>query len=414
MASSKLMCWGVQSRAFSLSSRAASANIFKDVVICGGMRTPIASFRSKLNSVPVTELGSTAIFATLEHAGIKPSLVQEAFVGVVLPADAGQAPARQAVLGAGLNVSTIVTAVNKTSASGMKSIMLAAEHLQLGLQDFAIGAGMENMSRVPFFLKRGDTPYGGIHLADGVLRDGLIDVYGNLHLGGCTDKIAKKYGVTREEQDEYAAQSYRRAAAAWESGVMAKEVVPVEIKEGKREYLFDMDEEFQRVNYERLPTLNPAFTKDGTITAGNASSLSDGAAAVLLARMKAADQHHIPPIAKILALADAATEPEEFSVAPTLVIPKLLEIAGLKVDDIDLFEINEAFAVTPILAIKKFNLDPNKVNVHGGAISLGDPVGMSGARIVVHLLHALKSGQKGLAAICNGGGGASGMIIEKL
>ncbi|VDM47061.1 unnamed protein product [Toxocara canis] len=257
--------------------------MFQDVVICGGMRTPIGSFRSKLSSVPVTGLGSTAIYATLEEVGLKPSIVQEAFVGVVVPANAGQAPARQAVLGAGnfcgstrcvkscyscsviaifhgLDVSTIVTAVNKMCASGMKSIMLAAEHLQLGLQDFVIAAGMENMSQVPFFLKRGVTPYGGLYLTDGVLRDGLVDAYSSLHMGACTDQVAKKYGISREQQDEYAAMSYRRSAAAWENGVMAEEIVPVEVKDGKNTFIVDTDEEFPKVNYDKLPTLKPAFT----------------------------------------------------------------------------------------------------------------------------------------------------------
>ncbi|KHN78980.1 Acetyl-CoA acetyltransferase A, mitochondrial [Toxocara canis] len=264
MVSLKLVSWSVQSRAFSLSCKAASASNFKDVVICGGMRTPIGSFRSKLSSVPVTGLGSTAIYATLEEVGLKPSIVQEAFVGVVVPANAGQAPARQAVLGAGnfcgLDVSTIVTAVNKMCASGMKSIMLAAEHLQLGLQDFVIAAGMENMSQVPFFLKRGVTPYGGLYLTDGVLRDGLVDAYSSLHMGACTDQVAKKYGISREQQDEYAAMSYRRSAAAWENGVMAEEIVPVEVKDGKNTFIVDTDEEFPKVNYDKLPTLKPAFT----------------------------------------------------------------------------------------------------------------------------------------------------------
>ncbi|VDK43439.1 unnamed protein product [Anisakis simplex] len=417
MATTRLVVWScLQTRAFSMS---ASCGMFKDVVICGGLRTPIGSFRSKLSELPVTGLGAAAIYGTLEKAGIKPSIIQEAFVGVSIPSNAGPAPARQAILGAGLDVSSVATGINKMCSSGMKAIMLAAEHLQLGAQDvrcffFAIGAGMENMSRVPFFLKRGDIPYGGIKIADGIEQDVLMDPYANMHIGACADKVAKKYGITREEQDDYVVIDYDRAITAWRDGIMANEIVPIEVEQNEQTIIFDKDEQLGRINTHEVPMLKSAFSEDGTITMGNMAAMGDGAAAVIMARVKAAEEHHIPSIARILSVADAATDPDEFAVAPALVIPRVLEMAGLSINDIDLFEIHDQFAIIPLLTIRHFELDPDKVNAHGGSISFAHPIGMSGARLIVHLLNVLRPGQKGLAAICNGGGGAAGMIIERL
>ncbi|KHN73958.1 Acetyl-CoA acetyltransferase A, mitochondrial [Toxocara canis] len=385
-----------------------------DVVFVGAARTPVGSFRSSLSTVPATTLGALAIKGAIEHAKIKPSQVQEVFFGCVVPSDLGQGPARQAVLGAGCDPSTIVTTVNKLCASGMKSIACGASLLQLGLQEIVVGGGMESMSRAPYYLPRGDTPYGGMKLVDGLLRDGLTDAYSNQQMGLCADNVAKKFGITREEQDKFAIESYKKSAAAWESGACKAEVVPVEVTHGKKTFLVDKDEEFTRVNFEKLPKLKPAFSKDGTITAGNASTINDGAAACVLTTVEGAKKYGLKPLARMLAYGDAATNPTEFPVAPSLVIPKILKLANLEVKDIDMWEINEAFAVVPLHSMKTLNIDPSKVNIHGGGCSLGHPIGMSGARIIVHLIHAMKPGQKGCAAICNGGGGAGGMIIEKL
>uniref|UniRef100_F1L2U9 Acetyl-CoA acetyltransferase A n=2 Tax=Ascaris TaxID=6251 RepID=F1L2U9_ASCSU len=300
-------------------------------------------------------------------------------------------------------------------ASGLKSIACAAASVELGLQEIVIGGGMENMSMMPYYIRRGQTPFGGIPVVDGALRDGLTDAYSGLQMGACTDIVAHEFGITRQEQDEYAINSYKRSAAAWESGVFKDEVVPIEVTKGKNKVLVNRDEEYTRVNFEKLPRLKPVFTKDtGTVTAGNASTLNDGAAACVLTSVEGAKKHGLKPLARILAYGDAATKPTHFATAPALVIPKVLRLANLKIEDIDMWEVNEAFAAVPLYTMKTLKIDPAKVNIHGGGVSLGHPIGMSGARIIVHLVHALKPGQKGCAAICNGGGGAGGMIIEKL
>uniref|UniRef100_A0A914RWM4 Uncharacterized protein n=1 Tax=Parascaris equorum TaxID=6256 RepID=A0A914RWM4_PAREQ len=287
------------------------------------------------------------------------------FFGCVVPSNCGQGPARQATLGAGCDPSTIVTTVNKLCASGMKSIACAASLLQLGLQE------------------------------DGIPRDGLTDAYSNQLMGACADNVAKRFNITREEQDKFAIESYKRSAAAWESGACKAEVVPIEVTKGKKTYIVDKDEEYTKVNFEKLPKLKPAFVKDGTITAGNASTLNDGAAAVVMTTVEGAKKYGAKPLARLLSYGDAATNPVDFAIAPSMVIPK-------------------AFAVVPLHSMKTLGIDHSKVNIHGGGVSLGHPIGMSGARIIVHLIHALKPGQKGCAAICNGGGGAGGMVIEKL
>uniref|UniRef100_F1KZ13 Acetyl-CoA acetyltransferase A n=1 Tax=Ascaris suum TaxID=6253 RepID=F1KZ13_ASCSU len=405
--------WNVlPKRYFSASCRAARS--FSDVVIVGAARTPLGSFRSAFNKVPVTVLGAAAIKGALKNANLNPSTVQEVFMGCVVPSGAGQAPARQAVLAAGCNVSTIVTAVNKVCASGMKSIACAASLLQLDLQEVTMGGGMESMSMVPYYLPRGDIPYGGIQLLDGIAKDGLTDAYTQEAMGCFADKIAANFGITREEQDKYAIESYKKAAAAWENGAFKDEITPVEITIGKKKMIIDKDEEYTRVNFEKISKLRAVFSKDGTVTAGNASTLNDGAAAVVLMTSDGAKKHGVKPLARILAYGDAATNPSDFCIAPALVIPKVLSLANLKTSDIDLWEINEAFSMVPLHSIKALNIDPSKVNIHGGGVSIGHPIGMSGARIIVHLVHTLKPGQRGCAAICNGGGGAGGMIIERL
>ncbi|VDN59958.1 unnamed protein product [Dracunculus medinensis] len=381
-----------------------------DVVILGAARTPIGSFHSQLSSIPAIQLGSIAISAVLQRTGINSSNVQEVFMGQVCQAGVGQAPARQAALRAGLKESTVVTTVNKVCASGLKAIMLAAQTIQAGHQQIVLGGGMESMSQVPFYMPRGETIYGGFNIQDGIVKDGLTDSYDNIHMGVCAEKTSTDFAISREEQDNYAIESYKRSAAAW-NGEIGAEIVHVEVKTRKGINLVKIDEEFTKVDFEKLSTLRTVFKKEnGTITAGNASTLNDGAAAVLLSSIESAKSLGIKPVARILSFADAATKPIDFSIAPGLI----LDMAGLKQSDIDIFEINEAFSAVVLANIKMLGLDSSKVNPHGGAVSLGHPIGMSGARLITHLVYALKSGQKGLAAICNGGGGASGMIIEKL
>ena len=387
----------------------------KKAVVLSACRTPIGSFRSKLAPLTAPELAIVAIKDALERANIPASAVQEVFLGQVYQANVGQAPARQAALGAGLDISTAVTTINKVCSSGLKSIMLAAQQIQLNHQQCVIGGGMESMSQVPFYLPRGETTYGGFKVLDGILRDGLIDVYDNIHMGSCAEKTSRECKISREEQDEYAIQSYIRSAAAWKNGDIGPEIVPVNVKTRKGVSVVDVDEEFSKIDFDRLKSLKTVFQKEnGTITAGNASTLNDGACAVVLSSLEKSKELKVNPIARIISYGDAATHPIDFAIAPALVIPKLLASAGLKIEDISLIELNEAFSVVPLAVIKKLDLDPGKVNVHGGAVSLGHPVGMSGARILTHLVHALKPGQYGLAAICNGGGGASGMIIQKM
>uniref|UniRef100_A0A915CCI4 Uncharacterized protein n=2 Tax=Parascaris univalens TaxID=6257 RepID=A0A915CCI4_PARUN len=413
MAQSRMIYSMLTKRCFSIST-IRSSRPFTDVVFVGAARTPIGSFRSAFNNVPVTVLGREALKGALKNANVKPSLIQEAFVGVVVPSNAGQGPARQVVLGAGCDVSTIVTAVNKMCASGMKAIACAASILQLNLQEVVAAGGMESMSSVPFYLPRGEIPFGGTPLIDGIPRDGLKDVYNDILMGACADKVAKQFAITREEQDKYAVLSYKRSAAAWKEGIFAKEIIPLEVTHGKKTITVEEDEEYKRVNFEKIPKLKPAFTSEGSVTAANASSLNDGAAMVVMTTVDGAKKHGLKPLARMLAYGDAATHPIDFAMAPASVIPKILKLAGLQIKDIDVWEINEAFAVVPLYTMKTLGIDESKVNIHGGAVSLGHPIGMSGARIIGHLVHTLKPGQKGCAAICNGGGGAGGMIVEKL
>ena len=388
------------------------------VYVVSAVRTPMGSFQGKLASVPATRLGSIAIEGALKHAGLEASAVQEVFMGQVLQAGAGQAPARQAALGAGVGQDVPCTTVNKVCASGMKAIALGAQAIALGDADIVVAGGMENMSMVPHYLQgRNGAKFGDIKVKDGMLLDGLTDVYNATHMGNCAELCAREKGISREDQDAFAVESYRRATEAWQDGKFSQEVVPVSVPQRRGEpVVVDCDEEHTNVRLDKIPQLRPAFDREGTVTAANASTLNDGASALVLASEEAVAKMGLTPLAKIHASADAAQAPEWFTTAPSLAIPKALDKAGLTVSDIDLWELNEAFSVVGIANNQALGLDPECVNVHGGAVALGHPLGSSGSRIVVTLVHALRQhGKKmGGAGICNGGGGASAVIVESL
>ncbi|XP_062559231.1 acetyl-CoA acetyltransferase, mitochondrial isoform X1 [Armigeres subalbatus] len=388
-----------------------------DVVIVAATRTPIGSFQSSLSSLSASQLGAVAVQGAVKQAGIAGSDVQEVYIGNVNAAGLGQAPARQAVIFAGLPKSTICTTVNKVCSSGMKSVMLGAQTLMLGQQEVVLAGGMESMSNVPYYLKRGATAYGGVQLQDGIVLDGLTDVYNKFHMGNCAENTAKKMGITRQDQDEFAVNSYKRSAAAWANKAFDAEITPVTIpgKRGKPDVVVKEDEEYKRVNFDKFGQLATVFQREnGTVTAGNASTLNDGASAVILMTAEAAEKFKCKPLARIVGFADAETDPIDFPIAPALAIPKLLQQTGVRKEDVAMWEINEAFSVVVVANQRKLDIDPAKINIHGGAVSLGHPIGMSGARLVTHLAQSLKAGQIGCASICNGGGGASSILIEKL
>jgi len=338
-------------------------------------------------------------------------------MGAVLQGGMGQAPDRQAMLGAGIPKSVPCTLVNKVCASGMKSIMQASQSLQLGQNSVMVAGGFESMSNVPYYMNRGDTPYGGVNLRDGLTSDGLTDVYNKFHMGNCGENTAKKLGISREEQDEYGMESYRRANKAYSEGNVGAEIVPVEVKgkRGKPSVMVTEDEEFKKVNFDKFSKLPTVFQREGgTVTAGNASTLSDGAAATVLMTAEKAAEMGCTPLAKIVGYADGATDPIDFPIAPKFALDKLMAQVGMAPGDVDLWEINEAFSVVVLANMKLDNLDHDKVNIHGGAVSLGHPLGASGTRIVNHLVYSLQPGQRGVASICNGGGGASAIMLEKL
>jgi len=397
----------------------AIRNQLKDVVIVGAARTPMGSFRGSLSSIPAPRLGALAIDEALKRGGIEKEIVQEVYMGNVLPAAMGQAPDRQAVLFAGLPKSVPCTMVNKVCASGMKAIMLASQSIAMGHNDVMVAGGFESMSNVPYYMNRGDTPYGGVKMSDGLVADGLTDVYNKgYHMGNCGENTAKNLGITREEQDAYGIESYRRSAAAYANNIIQPEIFEVSVpqKKGKAPPLIIAeDEEYKKINFDKFSKLPTVFQKEGgTVTAGNASTLSDGAAAVALVSEDYANSKGCTPIARIVGYADGATDPIDFPIAPKFATEKLLKQTGMNAEDIDLWEINEAFSVVVLANMKLHGLDHSKVNIHGGAVSLGHPLGASGARIVIHLAHALKPGQRGVASICNGGGGASALMLEKL
>ncbi|MFM1852954.1 MAG: hypothetical protein RL164_272 [Bacteroidota bacterium] len=390
----------------------------KTVYIVSAVRTPIGSFLGGLSSVPATQLGATAIKGALEKASLDPSLVNEVFMGNVLQAGVGQAPARQAALGAGLPNSVPCTTVNKVCASGMKAIMLGAQSILAGDNHIVVAGGMENMSQTPHYIDgRNGTKFGNITMLDGITKDGLLDVYSKVPMGNCAELCATKYEITREQQDEFAINSYKRAAAAWQAGRFNDEVVGVSVPQRKGDpIVVTEDEEYKNVFLDKIPGLRPAFDKDGTITAANASTLNDGASALILASEEAVAKYGLKPLAKIVSYADAAQEPEWFTTAPSLAVPKALEKANLSIANIDYWELNQAFSVVGLANMKILGLAPAKVDVNGGAVALGHPLGNSGSRVIVTLLHVLKqnNAKLGAAAICNGGGGASAMIIESL
>jgi acetyl-CoA C-acetyltransferase len=391
----------------------------REVYILSAVRTPIGSFAGELSSLSATQLGATAIKAAVERAGIKPEAVQEVYMGNVLSANLGQAPVTQASILAGLPDTTPGTTINKVCASGMKAIMLAAQSILLGDNDIVVAGGMESMSNVPFYLDKARKGYGLGHgqITDGLIKDGLWDVYNDFHMGSAAELCAKECKISREEQDAFAIESYKKATTAWANGAFKDEVIPVTIqRKGKDPLVISEDEEYKKVNYDKIPDLKPVFQKEGTVTAANASTLNDGASALVLIsgeRMKALG---LKPLAKVISYADAQNAPEWFTTAPSKAIPLALLKANLVVADIDFYEINEAFSVVSLANNQKLHLDPSKVNVNGGAVALGHPLGSSGSRIVVTLLHVLqqRKGNYGLASICNGGGGASAIVIQRI
>ena len=390
----------------------------KEVVIVSIARTPIGSFMGSLSSIPATKLGAVAIEGALKKINLDPKLVQEVFMGNVVSAGLGQAPARQAAIHAGIPDSVPCTTVNKVCASGMKSIMLAAQTIALGDADIVVAGGMENMSSIPHYQHaRMGTKFGPVTMEDGMQKDGLVDAYDKVAMGVCADACAVEYDFSREDQDNFAIESYKRSQKAWASGKFADEVVPVEIPQRRGEpIIFSEDEEYKNVKMEKIPSLRAAFTKDGTVTAANASTINDGGAALVLMSLEKAKELNVNPLAKITSYADAAHEPKWFTTAPAKALPKALAKANLTINDVEYFELNEAFSVVGLANMKILGLDSVKVNVNGGAVSLGHPLGVSGARIVMALTSILKQNNAkfGAAAICNGGGGASAMILENI
>lgn len=390
----------------------------KEVYIISAVRTPMGSFLGAFASIPATQLGSIAIKGAIEKATIPVDSIDEVFMGNVLQAGVGQAPARQAALGAGLNQNVPCTTVNKVCASGMKSIMLGAQTILAGDNQIVVAGGMENMSQTPHYVEgRNGTKFGNITMLDGITKDGLLDVYNKVPMGNCAELCAKEYNISREDQDNFAITSYTRAAAAWKSGKFDNEIVPVSVPQRKGDpILVSEDEEYKNVFLDKIPGLKPVFDKEGTITAANASTLNDGASALVLASAEAVEKYGLKPIAKIVSYADAAQAPEWFTTAPSLAVPKALEKARLKTSDVDYWELNQAFSVVGLANMKILGLDPSKVDVNGGAVALGHPLGNSGSRVIVTLINVLKQNNAkiGAAGICNGGGGASAMVIENL
>ena len=390
----------------------------KEVVIASVARTPIGSFLGSLSTVPAPKLGAIAIKGALDKINLDPSKIEEVFMGNVVSAGLGQAPARQAAIFAGIPDTVPCTTVNKVCSSGMKSIMLAAQSIALGDADIVVAGGMENMSMIPHYQHaRSATKFGPVKMEDGMQKDGLVDAYEQVAMGVCADECAVEYEFSREDQDAFAIESYNRSAKAWSEGKFADEVVPVEIPQRRGEpIIFAEDEEYKNVKMEKIPALRAAFTKEGTVTAANASTINDGGAALVLMSADKAAELGITPLAKIKGYADAAHEPKWFTTAPAKALPKALAKAGVSIDDVDYFELNEAFSVVGLANMKILGLSADKVNVNGGAVSLGHPLGVSGARIIIALTSILKQNNAkiGAAGICNGGGGASAMVIEKI
>lgn len=393
--------------------------MIKEVYIVSAVRTPLGSFGGKLAGMTAIELGSIAIKGALAKSGVASEAVNEVFMGNVISANLGQAPTRQAAIGAGVGYHVPCTTVNKVCASGMKAVMLAAQSIMLGINEVVVAGGMESMSNVPYYVPKArfGYKYGNAELVDGLVKDGLFEVYYKFPMGNCAENTAKEMNITREQQDAYAIQSYQRSAAAWEAGMFKDEIVPVEMLGRKGEtILMEEDEEFRNVMFDKIPSLKPVFDKNGTVTAANASTMNDGASALVLVSKEKAEELGLKPLAKIRGFADAATDPLWFTTAPALAIPKALKHAGISAEEVSYYEINEAFAAVAIANQRELHLDNDRLNVFGGAVSLGHPLGASGARIITTLTSVLhkKSGEIGVAGICNGGGGASAIVIEKM
>lgn len=391
----------------------------KEVYVISAVRTPIGSFGGSLSGLTAVELGAVAFKGAIQKAGVDPKLIQEVFVGNVISAGLKQAPATQVAVGAGLGYNIPCTLINKVCASGMKAVMVGAQSIMLGHNDVVVAGGMESMSNIPYYLLKARTGYkfGNGELLDGLTYDGLTDVYNHCAMGVCADNTAKEMNISRQDQDTFAINSYKRSAAAWAAGKFKDEIVGVELTDKKgNKTIFAEDEEYKNVNFEKVPALKPVFTKEGTVTAANASTLNDGASALVLMSKEKANELGLKPIAKILGFADAAHDPMWFTTAPSLAIPKAMKLAGVTPKDVSYYEINEAFSAVAIANNIKLELDPEKVNVNGGAVALGHPLGSSGSRITTTLINVLKQNKAsiGVAGICNGGGGASAIVIENM
>ena len=390
----------------------------KEVVIVSAVRTPMGSFGGSLSTVSATQLGAIAIKGALQKINLNPNEVEEVYMGNVLQANLGQAPAKQAAIFAGISENTPCTTVNKVCASGMKAISLATQAIKCGDADVVIAGGMENMSSVPhYYSARNAVKLGDIKITDGMVKDGLTDVYNQVHMGVCADQCADEHHISRKDQDDFAIESYQRAAKAWTAGNFNEEIVPVAVPQRRGEdIIVSEDEEYKNVKLEKIPQLRAVFNKEGTVTAANASTLNDGASALVLMSKEKAEELHIKPIAKVVSYADAAQEPKWFTTAPAKAVPKALAKANLSTEEIDFWELNQAFSVVGLVNTKLLGLDPTKVDVNGGAVALGHPLGSSGSRIIVTLINVLKqnNGRFGAAGICNGGGGASALVIENM
>ncbi|KZT12722.1 thiolase [Laetiporus sulphureus 93-53] len=385
-----------------------------EVVIVAASRTPVGSFNGSLKSLTAPQLGIVALKHAFEQSKVDPTVMEEIFFGNVIQAGVGQSPARQVALGAGMSPTSDATTINKVCASGMKAVILGAQTISTGYKSAVVAGGMESMSNAPYLLPRSNPIFGKFEVKDALQNDGLWDVYNDFAMGNCGESAAEKFQITRESQDAHAVESFRRAERAWKAGAFEAEIAPVTIKGKKGNTIIAEDEQYKRVIYEKIPTLNPAFKAGGTITAANSSPLNDGASALLLMSTEKAQELGVKPLAKIISYADAGVDPIDFPIAPTIVLPKALERANLKIEDIALFEINEAFSAVIRIAESVLGLHPEKINVNGGAVALGHAIGNSGSRIIVSLVHALKSGEYGAAGVCNGGGAASAIVIQKL
>lgn len=391
----------------------------KEIVIVSAVRTPIGSFLGNLSTIPATQLGAIAIRGAIDKINLDTSLIEEVFMGNVLQANEGQAPAKQASLGSGIPDTVPCTTINKVCASGMKAVIIGAQTILAGDNEIVIAGGMESMSQVPYYLSSGRTgnKFGDQKLIDGLVKDGLTNVYDQKHMGLCAEVCAVEYNISRDEQDEFAINSYIRSKKAWKSGKFKEEIVPVKVPQRKKDpIIISEDEEYKNVNFDKLKQLSPVFQKEGTVTAANASTLNDGASALVLMSAEKAKELGIKPLAKIIGYGDASCEPEKFTIAPSKALPVALKKANLSIEEIDYFEFNEAFSVVGLANTKIMNINTEKVNVNGGAVSLGHPLGNSGSRIIVTLINVLKqnNAKYGAAAICNGGGGASAVVIENL